>query len=143
MNLNNFLAYPATIRKEEDGYCVNVQLASGKNWPTCGDTYEEAMEMAHAVIIDMAEFLAGREPIPAPAKPGKDDVMIQLTPEEALKIMLRNAMFSEGIGLTALARATGMRPQNAFKILDFRAASKLSSLMPMFAAVGHPLKISC
>ena len=58
MNIFDYMTYPAILKQSEDGsYSVNIRGLPHSH--TCGDTYEEALEMAKELIIDCATFDAG------------------------------------------------------------------------------------
>ena len=135
---------PGIFHSQETGFfCATVRLSDDQVWVTEGETRDEALDLANSVIVEMAETLAGHQLIPAAGEAQPGDVMLELSPDFALKVMLRNAMFEEGVRVSDIAKARGVRPQAVFKIVDFSRASKLSSLMPLFEAVKRPLKISC
>lgn len=144
--LADYLAYPATfIPAEEGGFTVIIHHSNDENegWITEGDNFENAKKWALYCIRDAVTSDAGRQLIPRSVPPQEGDIMISVPPDFALKIMLRNAMFEAGVKVSDIAHAKGVRAQAIFKVIDFKRASKLSSLMPLFEVIGRPLKISC
>lgn len=143
--LSDYLSYPATFYKESSGYSVCIHHSNEERylWLTDGSSLEDAKKMAVHCICDAASSYAGRELIPHTVPPKEGDLMISISPDFALKIMLRNAMFEKNIRVSDIAKAWNIRPQSLFRVIDFERASKLSNLMPIFDFIGCPLKISC
>ncbi len=143
MTINDYLIYPARFVSEDvGGYSVFVRHELGE-WCTQGDTFEQAKEMALSLIIDCANFVAGKEPIPKACEPQEGDVQIFVPMDLALKFMLRNAMLEERWRVSDLAHKMNCTPQRLFKVVDFGRASKLELLAQVFEAIGRPLKIEC
>lgn len=145
-HLTDFLSYPATFTQEVDGgYSVRVHHSNEANegWNTDGKDFDDAKQRAARCIYDAASCDAGKQLIPHTVPANEGDIMIYISPDFAIKMMLRNAMFEAGIRVSDIAKAWGVRPQSLFRVIDFERASKLSTLMPIFDFIGRPLKISC
>lgn len=149
MQVSDFMSYPADFipaaADEGGGFTVVIHHSNDEKegWITEGDDFDDAMEWARQCIFDAFDFDAGQQLIPhtVPAKPGQ--IMVSISMDRALKAMLRNAMFEQGIRVSDIAKAKGVRPQKIFNLLNFEKATKLELLRPLFEFIGRPLAISC
>lgn len=142
MNIFDYMTYPAILKQSEDGsYSVNIRGLPHSH--TCGDTYEEALEMAKELIIDCATFDAGHYEIAKGDQPNNDEVAINIPADVAIKIMLRNAMLEKKVNVHQLAEKIGAQDSKVRNTLSFRRATKLETIVQYFNAIGCPLSISC
>lgn len=142
MNILEYMQYPALIEKSEDG-TFSVNLRDFPHSHTCGDTYEEALAMAKDLIIDCATFDAGHMLIAKGSSSTSGEVMIHISPDTAIKIMLRNLMLQKRINVHQLAEKIGEPDSKVRNTLNFRRATKLETLMLFFKAIDAPLSITC
>lgn len=142
MNIQDFMIYPAIIEQSDDGsYSINIRGLPHSH--SCADTYEEALEMAKELIIDCVTFDAGHYELPKGDQPQSDEIAIHISPDVAIKIMLRNAMLEKRINVHQLAEKIGEPDSKVRNTLNFRRATKLETIMKYFQAINCPLSISC
>ena len=76
---------------------------------------------------------------------GKEaDLVVDIPPILALKIILRNAMVKAKVKPSALAKKLGVSPQSLNQTLSMsRKSTKFDVLFQAFEALGLPLNVSC
>lgn len=142
MNIFDYMTYPAILKQSDDGsYSVNIRGLPHSH--TCGDTYEEALEMARELIIDCATFDAGHYELAKGDQPKEGEVAISIPADVAIKIMLRNAMLEKRINVHQLAEKIGDPDSKVRNTLSFRRATKLETIVKYFKAIDYPLSITC
>ena len=143
MNFKDYSAYPAEfIAAPEGGFTVVVSGIDGAI--TEGDTKEEALKNAVAVIADMANYyLDEKKPIP-PAPAAKDgEELVELPFVMTLKLIIRNIMLEKGISQNALSKILGCSPQLVWQSLDLtRTRTSMDSLIRYLEALGVELEVS-
>jgi len=135
------LTYGARLRKDTNG----TFLATVPDLPevvTFGETREEAISRVRDVVEDcLAEYVARRRPIPRPAKsPGRHRVTVPALTE--MKIALYEALRSEGVTKSELARRMNVHPPQVDRLLDFKHASRLDQIEAALRALGQKLVVS-
>lgn len=142
MKLSDYLYYPAIIVEEDHGYIINI-----RDWPgtfSQADTFDEAVDMAYSLILDMATFyVQDNKEIPHGLKAQKDDVVIDIPYDIAIKFMLRNAMREEHYRPIDLSKKLGITPQKLNQDLGFTRKTKLDTIASLFKAIGRSLSIEC
>ena len=99
------LSFPASITPDGDGFLV--LFPDIPEAVTCGDTYEEALQMASdAIVTAMDFFLEDQRPVPQPSRPSQNQVLIDLSES------LSERVFQLNETLTSRARNAGTVPQN-------------------------------
>lgn len=144
MLLKDYVAYPAVFTKEKSGlYDVAVRYQGGE-WHTCGNSYEDAYKMAQALITDSAyfQYSDGLE-MPPCAQAASNEVVVYIGYDNALKIMLRNAMVQSKTKHGVLAKRLKISPPALTQYMKFGKTSKLDLLARAFEELGCPLTISC
>lgn len=135
------LRYPALIEPDEDGFMVSFRdipeaLTSGK-------TVEEAREMAaDALLTSMDFYFEDKRPVPSPSKAKKGEELVALPASVSAKVLLLNAMLSQGVTPSELARRMGTRPQDVNRIMDLGHTTKIDTIAAAFEAIGRRLELS-
>lgn len=137
------MTYPVRITKDPDGHGYNVDIPCLQRAHTCGKTYDEALEMARALVTDIASFDAGRREILKGATPQEGEPFVTISASDALKIMLFNAMLRAKVSVAELARRMGARDTKVRNSLVFGRATKLDTMLSYFRAIDCPIVISC
>lgn len=99
--------------------------------------------MAEALVLDVADIEAGQAIISSGDRPRDGETGIKVSPDTALKIMLRNAMFTRRISVAELARRLSISNSQIRDALSLRRAANLATLRDCFQAVGAQLQIAC
>lgn len=144
MLLQDYIAYPAIFTQDKNGiYDVIIKYKNGE-WHTCGKNYDEAYKMAQDLITDMAFFqYSDVLEMPQSANINKNETPIYIGFDNALKIMLRNAMVQSKTKQVVLAKRLKISPPALAQYMKFGKASKLEILAKAFEELGCPLQISC
>lgn len=139
--VEDYLAYPATVEPNGEGGFI-VTLRGWEGAMTEGKDYDDAMRMAHELVLDCVGFvLAEHKPIPHGIKAEPGDVLIRMTYDEALKMMLRNAMFEDRYRPADLAAALKVGRQKITSALNLRKTTSLNFLAQCCQAISRPLKL--
>ena len=139
--IEDYLTYPATVEgNDTEGYVVKLR---GWEGAITGDqTYDDALNMAHELVLDCVGFvLAEHKPIPHGIKAEPGDVLIRMTYDGALKMMLRNAMFEDRYRPADLAAALKAGRQKITSALNLRKTTSLNFLAQCCQAISRPLKL--
>ena len=115
-------------------------MAATPDLPGCrtyGDSEAEALtRVVDAALTMVAALVKDREDIPTPsAADGRPTVRLPLLCE--LKVRLYQAMRTQKVSQTELARRLGRTQKEVWRLLDVGHASKLDQLEAAFAALGY------
>lgn len=142
ISLQDYLIYPVHYTIHNEVYGVFVRNRLDEDFSTSANSEKEAIQMAEAVVLDMAEALIqARRPVPAAAPFQGGDVPLQLSYDVALKIMLRNLMLENRWRISDLSAKTGYSKQRLHSLLSLRKTTSINKLAKLFEAIGHPLQI--
>src|SRR5712691_4131079 len=133
--------YPARLEPQEDG----SQLVQFPDLPEAlTDGADEAEALAEAADC-LSEALAGRinrgEDIPQPSRLRRGQQWVSPDPTMALKAALYSALRARKMTVSDLARRLDTDARKAARLLDPRAASKLTSLEEALSALGYVIAI--
>jgi antitoxin HicB len=133
--------FPARLEPDEDGRLV-VHFPDLPEALT--DGADEAEALAEAADC-LSEALAGRinrgEDIPPPSRLRRGQHWIAPDPTMALKGALYSALRAREMTVADLARRLDIDYRQAARLLDPRAASKLTSLEAALSALGYAIAI--
>ncbi|MCL2297800.1 MAG: type II toxin-antitoxin system HicB family antitoxin [Proteobacteria bacterium] len=134
------MRYPVSIEKDGDGFMVS--FPDIPEALTCGDTYEEALEMAaDALVTAMDFYFEDRRPVPVPGKPERGQATIELPVSVTAKVLLLNEMLRQNISNAELARRIGSQPREVQRIVDLGHATKIDTIAKALAALGKHLDV--
>lgn len=135
-------AYPATIKRDEDGRFL-VRFADLKGAVTDGATIQEALEEASDALSEalMAAIDAG-EDIPSPSPARRRQVVVAPDPTVALKAALHMAKRTQGVNAADLARKLKIDHKDARRLLDVHHPSKLRTVAKALHAMGLQVVVS-
>lgn len=122
------MSYPARIKRDGDaGYMVSfVDIPEAL---TGAATKSEAIESAANALTTAKDFyFEDRRAVPRPSAPKRGQVLIELPPSVAAKVLLLNAMISQGMRPIDLARRMRVRPQEVSRLTNLHHASRLTPL---------------
>ena len=133
--------FPARLEPDEGGRLV-VHFPDLPEALT--DGADEAEALAEAADC-LAEALAGRinrgEDIPPPSRLRRGQHWVSPDPTTALKAALYSALRTRRMTVADLARRLDIDHRQAARLLDPRAASKLTSLEAALSALGYAIAI--
>jgi antitoxin HicB len=133
------IAFPVTLTPDDNG----TLLVTSPDFPeltTFGDTAEEALERAGDALLEAIEArIHERESIPLPST-GKH--MVALPAQAAIKVLLYQALQSEGMRKSELARRMNVPRQEVDRMLDLNHGTALPKMELAFAVLGKQLKLS-
>lgn len=137
--MNHEMLYPAKFAREDKGYSVSFP-----DFPeafTCGDTIEEAEEMAADCLAEaLAARIADKETIP---KPSRGSRLIPVPTWIAAKALLYQAMRDAAISNVALAKKMNVTENVIRQLLDpKRSGSSLLLFDQAFRKLRKPLVLS-
>ena len=132
--------FPARLEPDDGG-----RLVGRPDLPEAlTDGADEAEALAEAADC-LAEALAGRinhgEDIPPPSRLRRGQHWVLPDPTTALKAALYSAMRTRRMTVADLARQLDIDHRQAARLVDPRAASKLTSLEAALSALGYVIAI--
>ena len=134
--------YPAVLTPNgEGGFSVtfpDVPEAITEIW-----NKEELKETATDCLVTAVDFyIEDHRLFPAPSKPKKDNVIIQLPISISAKILLLNTMVSGNIRPVDLAKKMGIKPQEVNRIIDTGHTTKIDTIAKALDVLGKNLQLS-
>jgi antitoxin HicB len=134
-------SYPARLDPDEDGRLV-VHFPDLPEALTDGaDKVEALSEAADCLSTALAARMTGDEEIPPPGRLRRGQYWVAPEPMMALKAALYSALRARGMTVRDLARGLGIDHRQAARLVDPRAASKLTSLDAALSALGYGIAI--
>ena len=133
--------YPCILHPEEGGgFYVSFPDVPGAL--TCGDSREEALEMAEdALVVMLGAYVDCAETIPVPSPPAEYQELVALPPVVAAKLALYTAMREQGVSQSELANRLGLKESAVTKLLDPDYGSHMTQVMNALKAVGRTLVV--
>ncbi|MFM0135079.1 type II toxin-antitoxin system HicB family antitoxin [Caballeronia grimmiae] len=132
--------YPALFEPDGDGYSVSFRDIPEAL--TCGDTLDEAREMAaDALLTAMDFYFEDKRPVPAPSKAKNGEELIALPASASAKVLLLNEMIAQGVTPSELARRLNTRPQDVNRIMNLGHATKIDTIAQALGALGKRLEL--
>ncbi len=133
--------YYANFDRADDGITVTF-----RNIPeaiTCGQTEEEAIEMAEDVLLSCVEIYFDQGWVfPLAGKAKKGEVPIYLPETVYAKVLLHNVMVEKGVNKADLARKSELTPPEVQRILKPRHRTKIDTIGRCLSSLGRPLQLS-
>lgn len=130
--------YPVNLRK--DGKFILVSFPDIPEAITQGDDRAHALEMAkEALEVAMDFYFEDRRPIPMPSKPKRGQVLVELPPSVAAKVLLLNEMLRQKVRPIDLARRIGTTKQEVNRLTDLKHATKIDRIDAALRALGKRL----
>jgi antitoxin HicB len=134
------LAFPVIIAPDGDGFVVRFpDIPEALSF---GQTKEEALDMAQDALESAIEFYFedGRA-VPAPSKPSRGQMVVELPLSLGAKVLLLNEMLTQEVRPAELARRLGTSPQSVQRILDVTHTTKIDTVADAFRALGRRLDL--
>jgi antitoxin HicB len=135
------VSYPARLMADEDGRLV-VHFADLPEALTDGADVAEALaEAADCLSTALAARIANGEEIPPPSRIHPRQYLVAPDATIALKAALYSVLRSRQMTVADLARRLDIDHRQAARLIDPRAASKLTSLEAALSALGYKVAI--
>ena len=132
------IAYPVILTHDDNG----TFLITSTDFPeltSFGETIEDSLKRAQGALLEAIEArIHDGEPIPRPSR-GKH--LVRLPAQAAIKIMLYQALQTEGIRKSELARRMSIPRQEVDRILDLNHGTALPKMELAFAVLGRQLNV--
>lgn len=142
MDISKYKFYPVKIMENPD----NTFTIQTRNWEGAiseAKTLEEAQKTAKVLVTDVINSLFDENKlIPEAVTAQKDDFVVELNLDAALKIGLKNIMIEERYRKADLAKGLGIAPQRITTFLNLKKSTNLSFIEKAFAYMKRPLSIS-
>jgi antitoxin HicB len=133
--------YPARLEPDEDGRLV-VHFPDLPDALTDGaDVMEALSEAADCLSTALAARINRGEDIPPPSRLRRGQYLVAPEATMALKAALSSALRARQITVADLARRLAIDYRQAARLVDPRAASKLTSLEAALSALGYAIAI--
>lgn len=136
------MSYPARVKRDGNaGYMVS--FADIPEALTGAPTRAAALEMAvDALTTAMDFYFEDRRAVPAPSAPKRGQVLVELPPSVAAKVLLLNAMIRQRIRPIDLARRMHVRAQEVNRLTDLHHPTKIDTIAVALKAMGKRLELS-
>lgn len=130
------MSYPARIRRDGDaGYMVSfVDIPEAL---TAAPTKDEALKMAvDALTTAMDFYFEDRRTVPMPSALRRGEVLVEMPPSVAAKVLLLNMMIAKRVRPADLARLMHVRPQEVTRLTDLHHPTKIDTIAEAIKAIG-------
>lgn len=132
--------YPAKFDPEDGGF--NVSFRDIPEALTCGDNYDDAVEMAkNALLTSMDFYFEDHRKVPMPSTPRKDEVLIELPASVFAKVLLLNEMVEQNVSNAELARRIDVKPQEVQRITNLAHSTKIDTIAKAINALGKQFEL--
>jgi antitoxin HicB len=129
------IAYPVTLAPDDNG----TFLVTSPDFPELA-SFGDSLERARGALLEAIEArIHDREPIPPPSA-GKH--LVVLPAQAAMKVLLYQALQSEGMRKSELARRMNIPRQEVDRLLDLNHGTALPKMELAFAVLGKQLRVS-
>ncbi|MCG5259846.1 type II toxin-antitoxin system HicB family antitoxin [Cupriavidus gilardii] len=134
------LRYPVILTADDDG--VAASFPDIPEALTCGDSREDALEMAADALVTAMEFyFEDRRPVPMPSAPKAGQELVDLPASLSAKVLLLNEMLAQKVSQSELARRLDTRPQDVQRIVNLDHATKIDTIEAAFRALGRRMEL--
>jgi antitoxin HicB len=136
------ISYRVTLTPDTNG-TVLVQSPDFSELVTFGDDEADALSYAVGAFQEaIAARIADREEIPAPSKGKPGEPRVELPVQTAIKVLLYQQMWKDGVRKAELARRMALHRQEIDRLLDLNHATNLTKIESAFAVLGKKLNVS-
>jgi antitoxin HicB len=134
-------SYPARLEPDEDGRLV-VHFPDLPEALTDGADVAEALaEASDCLSTALAARIVNDEDIPSPSRLRRGQHLVAPDATMALKAALYCALRAREMTVADLARRLDMNERRAARLIDPRAAGRLSSLEAALSALGYAIAV--
>lgn len=131
------------VKLENDEGTVLVTSPDFPELTTFGDDEKDALSRAVGALEEAIEArISYRREIPLASKGKASERRIPLPLQAAVKVLLYQQMWKNGVRKADLARSMHLHRQEIDRLLDLNHATSLAKIEKAFAAVGKTLDIA-
>lgn len=135
-------AYPALIEPNGEGGFI----ASFRDIPealTEAPTRDEVLDSAvDAPLVALGFYVESERAVPSPSVPKAGEVLVDVPPSAAAKVLLLTSMVEKGVRPAELARRLGVSRQEVHRLTSLRHATKIDGVAKALRALGYRLELS-
>ncbi|OOF41800.1 antitoxin [Rodentibacter rarus] len=134
------MLYPARFEPEDGGY--NVSFRDIPEAITCGDDYNDAIEMARdALLTSMDFYFEDHRKVPMPSQAQEGEVLVELPASVFAKVLLLNEMIEQNISNVELAKRIDVKPQEVQRITNLGHSTKIDTIARAISALGKQFEL--
>ncbi len=131
------------VKLENDEGTILVTSPDFPELVTFGQGREDALSHAIGAFEEAIEArISDREKIPSPSKGKAADPRVTLPIQAAVKVLLYQQMWKDGVRKADLARKMDLHRQEIDRLLDLNHATSLAKIEKAFAVLGKTLDIA-
>ncbi|WP_368911248.1 hypothetical protein [Proteus vulgaris] len=135
--------YPAVAHFDEGSETYEITYRDFDNIHAVAYTKDDIeLEASDILHVGLEEFIASKQPIPAPSKAQPGDFIVYLPLISCLKIALHNAMLETKTKKSDLARKMNLTSAQIERLLEINQTSKVDSLEQALYLLGYAISVS-
>ncbi|MVX57450.1 hypothetical protein [Parasutterella muris] len=134
------LSYPCEVSRDPESGQVILECKNPSAF-AFGDSLEAAEMDMHSLLLDcVADYVDEGKIFPTTVKrPKKNEVSVELTASETVKVLFLNSMIETRTKPIQIARRLGVAKQEVTRILNPRQKTKIDTLERAIEATGKKL----
>ena len=134
------LSYPCEVSKDPETGQVILECKEPSAF-AFGDSLEAAEKEMHSMLLDcVSDYVDEGKIFPIVAtRPKKNEVSVELTPSETVKVLFLNSMVETKTKPIQIAKRLGIAKQEVTRILNPRQKTKIDTLEKAIEATGKKL----
>lgn len=134
--------YPALIDSNGEGGFI-VSFRDIPEAITEAPIRDGVFDMAADALLTALKFYVESErAVPSPSVAKAGEVLVEVPPSAAAKVLLLNAMVESGVRPAELARRLGVSRQEVHRLTDLRYSTKIDGVAKALHALGYRLELS-
>lgn len=135
--------YPAVAHFDEESETYEITYRDFDNIHAVAYTKDDIeLEASDILHVGLEEFIASKQPIPAPSQAQPGDFIVYLPLISCLKIALHNAMLETKTKKSDLARKMNLTSAQIERLLEINQTSKVDSLEQALYLLGYAISVS-
>lgn len=135
-------SYPCEVSRDSETGQVIVECKNPSAF-AFGDSLEEAVKEMHSLLLDcVSDYFDEGKIFPNITKPAKkNEVSVELTPSETVKVLFLNSVVETKTKPIQIARRLGIAKQEVTRILNPRQKTKIDTLEKAIEATGKKINL--
>lgn len=135
-------SYPCEVSRDSETGQVILECKNPSAF-AFGDSLEEALKEMHSLLLDcVSDYIDEGKIFPTVTKPAKkNEVSVELTPSETVKVLFLNSMVETKTKPIQIARRLGIAKQEVTRILNPRQKTKIDTLEKAIEATGKKIDL--
>ncbi|MFU9001018.1 hypothetical protein [Proteus sp. TSJ240517] len=135
--------YPAVAHFDKESETYEITYRDFDNIHAVAYTEDDIeLEASDILHVGLEEFIASKQPIPAPSKAQDGDFIVYLPLISCLKIALHNAMLETKTKKSDLAKKMNLTSAQIERLLEINQTSKVDSLEQALYLLGYAISVS-